>query len=73
MTTLITTALQQSGHRVAVAGHYARTTWSLVNAVIAIIAGITTLNMIVANSGIATVNEVASPILQQFARIGREA
>jgi len=73
MTNVITTMVQQSGGRVATAGHYARTTWSLANAVIAIIAGISTLNMVVAHIGISTVNEFASPILQQFARLGRQA
>jgi hypothetical protein len=39
---------------------------------IAVVAGISTLNMMVANVGMATINEFASPITQQFARFGRE-
>jgi hypothetical protein len=73
MSNVIATAVQQSGGRIAQAGHYARIGWTLVNAVIAVIAGISTLNMAVANTGMATLNEVASPLMQQFARLGRQA
>jgi hypothetical protein len=65
--------LQQSGGRFAQVGHYARTTWTLCNAVIAVVAGVSTLNMAVANTGMATLNHVTSPLLQQFARLGRQA
>jgi hypothetical protein len=73
MSNVITTAMQQSGGRLAQVGHYARTMWTLCNAVIAVVAGISTLNMAVANTGMATLNEVASPFMQQFARLGRQA
>ena len=73
MSNMIATAVQQSGSRIAQAGHYARVGWTLVNAAVAVIAGISTLNMVVANIGMATLNEVASPIMQQLARLGRQA
>jgi hypothetical protein len=69
----VITTLQQSGGRFAQIGHYARTTWTLCNAVIAVVAGVSTLNMAVANTGMATLNEVASPVMQQFTRFGRQA
>jgi hypothetical protein len=31
------------------------------------------LNMAVANTGLATLNEVTSPLIQQFGRMGRQA
>jgi hypothetical protein len=73
MSNVITTAIQQSSGRISQVGHYARTTWTLAIAVIAVIAGITTLNMVVANLGVATLNEIASPFMQQLARMGRQA
>jgi len=73
MSNVITTAVQQTSSRIAQASHYARIGWTLVNAVIAVIAGISTLNLAVANTGMATLNEVASPLMQQFARLGRPA
>jgi hypothetical protein len=73
MSNVITTAIQQSGGRIAQVGHYARTTCTLAIAVLAVIAGITTLNMVVANLGVATLNEVASPFIEQFACLGRQA
>jgi hypothetical protein len=72
MSDVITTAMQQSGGRIAPVGYYARMIWTLTIAVIAVIAGITTLNMVVANLGVATLNEVASPFMQQLARMGRQ-
>ena len=42
-------------------------------ALIAVIGGISTLNMVVAHLGVATLNDVASPFLQQLARFGRQA
>jgi hypothetical protein len=59
--------------RFAKVGHYTRTVWTLGNAVIAVIAGLSTLNIAVANTGMATLNEAASPFLQHFARLGRQA
>ncbi len=51
----------------------ARTGWTVTLAVIAVIGGISTLNMTIAHLGMATLNEVASPFVQQLARLGREA
>lgn len=73
MSNRIANALQPSLARVGQFVHCARTTWTLVNAVIAVVAGISTLNMAVANAGLATLNELASPIIQQFARLSRQA
>src|SRR4051812_10078621 len=73
MRQVITVPLQQVAGRTAQVSYCARQTWILVNAMVAVVAGISTLNMVVANLGMATINEFASPIVQQFARIGREA
>lgn len=72
MMTVITAALEQVGGRAGQVGYCARQTWTLCNAMIAVIAGISTLNMVVANLGMATIHEFASPITQQFARFGRQ-
>jgi hypothetical protein len=68
----ITAALQHSGGRLTQASHFARTLWTVIHATVAVVAGITTLNMAVANLGMATLNEVASPVFQQCARFGRQ-
>lgn len=73
MSQVITITLQQVAGRTAQVGYCARQTWILLSAMVAVVAGISTLNMVVANLGMATINEFASPIMQQFARIGREA
>ena len=70
--TVITAALQQVGGRAAQVAYCARQTWTLFHAMIAVIAGISTLNMMVANVGMATITEFASPITQQLARLGRQ-
>jgi hypothetical protein len=72
MTNLLSKMLQSSG-RAAQAAQYARIGWTLANAVVAIVAGISTLNLAVAHLGMAALNEVASPFMQQLARIGRQA
>jgi uncharacterized membrane protein len=72
MMTAITAALQQVGGRTAQTGYFVRQTWTLCSAMIAVVAGISTLNMMVANMGMATISEFASPITQQFARLGRQ-
>jgi hypothetical protein len=73
MTNLISVMIQQSSGRVAQAAQYARTGWTLANAVVAIVAGISTLNLAVAHIGVATLNDVASPFVQQLVRVGRQA
>ncbi len=55
----------------AIANQFARTIWTIANAMIAVVAGISTLNMAVANTGMATLNEVASPILEQLSSFER--
>ena len=73
MNNVIAETAQQTTGRLMIAGHYLRTSWALVNAVIAVVAGLSTLNMPVADAGMATINQVASPLMQQFARMGRQA
>ncbi|HWR14288.1 MAG TPA: hypothetical protein VN577_05645 [Terriglobales bacterium] len=73
MNTAISAAIQQMASRVALVGHGARTAWTLASAVIAVVAGISTLNMAVADIGMATLNEIASPWVQQIARLTRQA
>ena len=57
-----------SERRFARVGSCLRTTWTLGSAVIAVIAGVSTLNMVSANYGMATLNEIASPFTQYFGR-----
>ena len=73
MTGFITTFLQQCAGRIGQAVEYARTGWTVALAVVAVIGGISTLNLAIAHLGMATLNDVASPFMQQFARLGREA
>jgi len=73
MTNPISPFLQQSSGHAAQAACYARTGWTVTMALIAVIGGISTLNMVVAHLGVATLNDVASPFLQQLARFGRQA
>jgi len=73
MTGLITTTFQQCTGRIAHAAEYARTGWTIALALIAVIGGISTLNLTIAHLGMATLNDVASPFMQQLVRLGREA
>lgn len=68
----IAATVQQTGGRLALAEHYLRTSWSVVNAVIAVVAGYSTLNVAVANAGLATLNEATFPLRRQFVRAGRQ-
>jgi hypothetical protein len=70
---VITAWLQRVDEQIKAAGHYGRTSWSLVNAVIAVVAGISTSNLAVADCGFATISELASPLMQQFGGAEREA
>lgn len=54
--------------RSAQLGHCVRTTMAVGSALVAVIAGVSTLNMVTANRGIATLNEIASPFMQYFSR-----
>ncbi len=73
MTGFITATVQQCTGRMARAIYFARAGWNVTLAVIAVIGGISTLNLTIAHLGMATLNEVASPFMQHLARIGREA
>ncbi len=69
MNNVIAETAQQTGGRLMMASYYLRTSWGLVNAVIAVVAGLSTLNMAVADAGMATLNEAAS----RFVRSAQEA
>ena len=71
MDPVITIAPQSSGARYFVA-HYIHTSWMVLGAVIAVIAGFTTLNMFMADSGMAVLNEHAAPVMTFFARLTRQ-
>ncbi len=73
MTGFLTATLQQCTGRMTQAAYWARTGWTVALAVVAVIGGISTLNMPIAHLGMATLNEVASPFMQHLARLGREA
>jgi hypothetical protein len=53
--------------------HYAHAGWRLVSAVVAVIAGFSTLNMTLADSGLASLNEQATPFTSLFARLLRQS
>jgi uncharacterized membrane protein len=73
MNNVIAETAQQTGGRLMMAGHYLRTSWALVNAVVAVVAGLSTLNMAVANSGMATLNQATAPLWQQFRSTRQES
>lgn len=51
---------------------YAHLTWMLALAAIAVVVGFSTLNMILADSGMAVLNEHAAPFMTFFARLTRQ-
>ena len=73
MTNIFTAAFQQCTARVAQVVYCVRIGWTVTLALFAVIGGISTLNLTIAHLGMATLNEVASPFMQQLARFGREA
>jgi hypothetical protein len=73
MSHLVTVAVQQASGRGSVMAHYVRALWTVAGAVVAVVAGISTLNMAVADAGLATLNEFAAPVMAQMARMGRQA
>jgi hypothetical protein len=52
---------------------YAHLSWMLVVAAIAVVVGFSTLNMMLADSGLAVLNEHAAPFMTLFARLTRQA
>ena len=52
---------------------YAHLTWMVAVAAIAVVVGFSTLNMMLADSGLAVLNEHAAPFMTLFARLTRQA
>ena len=71
MSHMIAAAVEQASGRGTLLMHYARTVGTGVWAMIAVVAGLSTLNMAVAESGLLTLNEMFEPVLQ-FVGIGRQ-
>lgn len=53
-------------------GHYAHTVWHVAGAFISVIAGWSTLNVPLADSGLAVLNHHAGPILAYLAKLTRQ-
>lgn len=71
MENVITTE-QQSRRRGRIVTHYAHTSWRLAGALVAVVAGFSTLNMTLADSGFAVLNEHVAPFAAVFARMTRQ-
>ena len=65
------TAEQQSSRRGKIVTHYAHTGWLVVHAVVAVVVGFSTLNMTLADSGLAVLNEHVAPFGTFIARLTR--
>ncbi|MGZ4787668.1 MAG: hypothetical protein ACXVZX_04055 [Terriglobales bacterium] len=61
----MSTSEQQMSGRGNVIGHCARTLWMLLGAMLAVVVGFATVNMVLADSGFAVLNE-HSPMLTAF-------
>jgi len=59
---------QLSGHTGFV-GHYLHTGWMLLTAAVAVGAGFATMNMMLADSGLAVLNEHAAPLMAFIGRL----
>jgi hypothetical protein len=53
--------------------HHARTGWMLLSAMVAVIAGVVTLNLILTDSGMAILNHHLSPLMSHVTRLTRQA
>ena len=62
------TTTRQKQERVT---HHARTAWMLVGAVVAVTVGFATLNLFLADNGLAVLNEHATPYLPFLSRLTR--
>ena len=69
--------LSQTGRRVGGSGnvltHFFRTLWMLLAAMLAVVVGFATLNMVLADSGFAVLNEHSPILTALFARVTRQA
>lgn len=68
----VSTAEQQASGRGNVVMHYAHTTWMLVLAVTAVGVGFATVNMMLADSGMAVLNHHAAPVMTFIGRLTRQ-
>jgi len=53
--------------------HYAHIAWMVTVAAVAVVVGFSTLNMMLADSGLAVLNEHAAPVMTFCARLTRQA
>jgi len=67
----VAAAEQQSGRSGNWLAHYAHYAWMVVHAVFAVVVGFSTLNMTLADSGLAVLNEHAAPYMTLLARLTR--
>lgn len=63
---------EREAKRGAAFTHYAHTGWQLLSATVAVVAGFSTLNMTLADSGLAVLNEHAAPLFTVFTRLTRQ-
>jgi len=65
-------ALTTTRKKRGLATHHAHTAWMLAGAAVAVVAGFATLNLFLADSGMAVLNEHAAPYLPFLARLTRQ-
>jgi len=65
-------ALTTTTQKQKIMTHHAHTAWMLVGAVIAVTVGFATLNMLLADNGMAVLNEHATPYLPFLSRLTRQ-
>ena len=65
-------ALTTTGQKQELVTHHARTAWMLVGAAVAVVAGFATLNLLLADNGLAVLNEHATPYLPFLSRLTRQ-
>lgn len=69
MSVALTTTTRQ---KQALVTHHARIAWMLVGATVAVVAGFATLNLILADNGMAVLHEHAAPLLPFLSRLTRQ-
>jgi len=63
---------QQPGGQGNIVSHYAHLAWMLLNAAVAVVVGFSTLNMMLADSGMAVLNEHAAPLTTFIGRLTKQ-
>jgi len=66
------TEVQKQGGRGHFLVHHARTSWMLASALMAVVAGIATLNLILTDSGMAILNHHLGPLMAHLSRLNRQ-